>query len=327
MKQVTIFLLIFACTCNTLHAQNHGGRADDHAPIGVMGDHTHHEGEGMLSYRYMFMDMDGNRSGSNRVSTQDVLNQFMVSPEDMDMHMHMLGAMYAPTDSLTLMLMIPFIELSMNHQTRSGMRFKTRTQALGDISLTGLIKVWNNDDHFLHLNAGVSLPSGEIDSRDDTPAGAQMKLPYPMQAGSGTVDLLPGITYRGYEDAWSWGAQLRGTIRLGENDNDYTLGNRVQTTAWLGYLIAPEVSTSLRVNYERWGNIDGADPDLNPMMVPTADPDRRGGSRFDLGFGVTTLAFEKSRLAVELLLPTYQDLDGPQLETDLQLIIGLQQSF
>ena len=87
------------------------------------------------------------------------------------------------------------------------------------------------------------------------------------------------------------------------------------------------MSTSVRVNYERWGNIDGADPDLNPMMVPTADPDRRGGSRFDLGFGVTTLAFEKSRLAVELLLPTYQDLDGPQLETDLQLIIGLQQSF
>ena len=34
-------------------------RPDAHAPISVMGDHTHGEGEWMLSYRYMTMDMEG----------------------------------------------------------------------------------------------------------------------------------------------------------------------------------------------------------------------------------------------------------------------------
>ncbi|NBD18196.1 MAG: hypothetical protein GVY04_19270 [Cyanobacteria bacterium] len=33
------------------------GRPDGHAPIGVMGDHVHGQGEWMLSYRYMFILM------------------------------------------------------------------------------------------------------------------------------------------------------------------------------------------------------------------------------------------------------------------------------
>ena len=36
-------------------------RADSHAPIGVMGEHMHKKGEWMLSYRYMYMDMEGSR--------------------------------------------------------------------------------------------------------------------------------------------------------------------------------------------------------------------------------------------------------------------------
>ena len=59
----------------------------------VMGDHLMREGEIMLSYRFMRMDMDGNRSGTNRVSTP--LPGYMVSPLEMTMDMHMLGAMYA----------------------------------------------------------------------------------------------------------------------------------------------------------------------------------------------------------------------------------------
>ncbi len=36
-------------------------RSDSHAPIGVMGDHTHAAGEVMVGVRYMFMEMDGMR--------------------------------------------------------------------------------------------------------------------------------------------------------------------------------------------------------------------------------------------------------------------------
>ncbi|MEK6223287.1 MAG: hypothetical protein N2A97_00300 [Thermodesulfobacteriales bacterium] len=120
------------------HTHNTGaGHLFDLSPIGVMGGHTHHAGGLMLSYRYMYMSMDGNRIGTNRVSNQRVLQDFMVTPTDMDMQMHMFGLMYAPTDYITLMGMIPYVKKSMNHLTRSGVRFKTESEGLGDINFTG----------------------------------------------------------------------------------------------------------------------------------------------------------------------------------------------
>ncbi len=69
-----------------------GSRADSHAAIGVMADHTHNAGEWMFSYRYMRMRMDGNREGSHRVSAASVLNKFSVAPIRMDMEMHMFAS-------------------------------------------------------------------------------------------------------------------------------------------------------------------------------------------------------------------------------------------
>ena len=93
------------------HNHQHGN-----APIGVMGDHLHPDGEWMVSYRYMFMRMDKNYDGSDSISDAEVLGSgYMVAPTDMDMEMHMLGIMYAPTDWLTLMGMVNLVDLSMNH--------------------------------------------------------------------------------------------------------------------------------------------------------------------------------------------------------------------
>ncbi|GAF93076.1 unnamed protein product, partial [marine sediment metagenome] len=65
--------------------ESHGGaHADDHAPIGVMGDHTHDAGEWMVSYRYMRMRMDGNRDNDDRVSATSVLRDYPVAPTRMD---------------------------------------------------------------------------------------------------------------------------------------------------------------------------------------------------------------------------------------------------
>jgi len=39
------------------------------------------------------------------------------------------------------------------------------------------------------------------------------RLPYPMQIGSGTFDLYPGLTYTGQRDQAGWGGQVLATIR------------------------------------------------------------------------------------------------------------------
>ena len=91
----------------------------DHAPIGVMADHRHKKGEWMTSYRFMHMDMSGNRDGTDSLSPEEIVttvaNPFAnppmmpstlrVVPTDMPMQMHMVGGMYCLSDRITLMAM------------------------------------------------------------------------------------------------------------------------------------------------------------------------------------------------------------------------------
>ncbi|MDH3887957.1 MAG: transporter [Gammaproteobacteria bacterium] len=339
MRHPTDLLLLALCfsTLTANAADEHAGHhSSEHnhignEPIGVMGAHAHSQGDWMFSYRFMRMDMDGNRDDSDRVSTSKVLKDYMIAPKSMTMDMHMVGAMYGVNDDVTVMLMVPYLDVEMDHVTRMGAKFTTRTHGIGDVKLSSLIRLqeWNGGQ--LNLNAGISIPTGSIDEKDDTPAGANQHLPYPMQPGSGTYDLMPGLTYLGNNDSLSWGAQGVGTIRLSDNDNDYSLGDRFNLTTWIVRDWTSQFSSSLRVNGEWWSNIDGNDRKLSPMapnMVPTADPDKRAGRRFDLlvgaSFSPASGWFAGQRIAAEFGAPVYQNLDGPQLETDWTVTVGWQ---
>lgn len=335
----------------------HGAHsADGHAPIGVMGDHMHAKGEWMLSYRYMRMEMKNNRDGSSSISPEEIVttvaNPFFgqpmqpptlrVVPTEMTMDMHMFGAMYAPTDWLTLMIMGSYLKKDMDHLTFMGPvgttvrgGFTTRTSGIGDTKIGGLIRLYEDETHHFHLNAGFSLPTGSITETDDvlTPTGARptLQLPYPMQLGSGTVDFLPGITYTAKFGNIGWGAQYSSVIRLeDENHEDYSLGDEHRITAWGSYLWKPWISTSARIAGQTIDKIDGQNPDI-VTPIQTADPDNQGGERVDLLLGVNLIGqsgvLAGHRIAMEFGAPVYQDLNGPQLETDWTLTLGYQKAF
>lgn len=342
----------------SIENNHHSGaaRPDGHAPIGVMGDHIHKAGEVMFSYRFMRMDMEGNRDGTSDVSPETIVttvpNRFFgtpgqpptlrVVPTQMTMDMHMFGAMYAPTNDLTLMVMAKYIEKEMDHITfQGGMgtnrlgTFTTRAEGFGDTTIAGLYRLYDDRIHHLHANLGLSLPTGSITKSDDvlTPMGGRptLRLPYPMQLGTGTFDALPGLTYSGRLSDFSWGAQYRAEIRL-EDDNDegYAVGDKHAVTAWVAYQWAPWISTSARFDAMTQDTVDGIDPTI-VAPVQTADPLNQGGDRVDLLLGVNlvgqTGAFEGHRLAMEMGVPVFQDLNGPQLETDLTFTLGWQKAF
>ena len=325
-----------------------------HAPIGVMGDHMHGQGEWMFSYRYMHMDMEGNRIGDNEVSPTTIAttipNRFFgrpmqpptlrVVPTKMTMEMHMFGAMYAPTDWLTLMAMLNYVAKEMDHLTFAGPTgdtirggFTTETSGIGDTRLSSMIRLFNHGNHKAHLNFGFSLPTGSTDESDQilTPTGAtpSPRLPYAMQLGSGTVDLLPGVTYNGKFANFGWGAQYMGTIRTG-SDNGYSWGDKHEVTGWASYTFSTWLSSSVRVKYSTMDEIDGMDPAI-VAPVQTADPDNYGGDRVDLLFGVNLLGtkdwYKGHRLAIEGGIPIEQDLNGPQMETDFVITVGWQKAF
>jgi hypothetical protein len=353
-----------------VHPEEHAHGSTEHidySPLGVMGNHVHQAGEAMFSYRYGIMEMNGNLDGSSPASTQDILDAgFMMAPTSMRMEMHMLGAMYAASDSITLMAMLPLKRIEMSSRMpmpgnpNMTMTRQAKTSGAGDLKLAGILPLWATDDHSrtLILNAGLSIPTGSIkETGPGMNAGETMRLPYPMQLGSGTFDLLPGLTYLAEKDDWSWGTQATSVIRLGENGEGYSLGNRLQATAWYSRKLSDMLSASARIEGVTWGNIDGQDTAMNQMMSPNARADLRGGERVDILFGLNifldTDKWDKwdrlfvdkdngqllqakpkensmdkeTKLGIEIGFPVHQDLDGPQMESDWRLMVGLQVSF
>ena len=293
----------------------------------VMGiHHTHPKGEWMFGYTSMRMRMAGNRAGTAEVSDRKVLGDFMVTPTSMDMDMHMFGLMYAPVEDFTIMAMVPALRLSMDHLTRKGARFTTQSAGIGDISVTGLYTFYKGEQSRLHLDFGASIPTGSIDATDDTPTGSDQTLPYPMQLGIGTFALKPAVTYFSQTQRWNWGGHVGTSLPVGRNRNGYRVGNRYVFDGWMTRRWTDWISTSVRVMTTVWGDIRGADPRLNPRLVPTADPNLRGGEKVDLRLGLAFYVPQSdlsgNRLSIEFTLPTYQSLHGPQLESDWGLNLG-----
>ncbi|MGR9014434.1 MAG: transporter [Gammaproteobacteria bacterium] len=301
--------------------------------VNILESHIHKTDEWMVGYRFMHMGMSGNLSGENQLSNAEVLKDYRVTPTSMSMDMHMASLMYAPSDDLTLMAMMPYQRNSMEHVNRLGRKFTTHSEGLGDLKLMANAVLFKTrwDDHIINIKGGLSVPTGSINQRDDTPLGLNQKLPYPMQLGSGTVDFLPGISYNGLAPDWGWGAQMLGTVRTGKNDNHYRLGDKLDSSLWLSRIWDNWISTSVRMNGQWWGDIHGADPELNRKMAPTANPDIRGGKRLDMLLSVELYApsgpLKGQHLGFEIGLPVYQSLDGPQLETDWTISAGWQWTF
>ena len=302
--------------------------------VNVLGGHTHLAGEWMVGHRAVFMTMDGSRAGSSVVEPDEILSDFPVAPTSMTMVMHMAEVMYAPTDNLTIVAMAPYLRLSMDHLTRSDARFTTESDGVGDTQLGALYTVRGHpltDTHRLVLHAGLSLPLGSTSRRGDTPAGSAQTLPYPMQVGSGTFDLSGGPMYLGTTDNWAWGAKALATMRLGQNEAHYALGDEVLLNAWLLRRLTDWLAPSVGVQVRVWGNIDGANPALSASTAPTADPTRRGGERIDLTLGWnfygTGHLLNGCRLEIEAAAPVFQSLDGPQLEVDSRIRVAWQWTF
>jgi hypothetical protein len=303
--------------------------------VDVLGTHVHLAGQWMIAYESMFMRMDGTREGTRSISVQEILHRFESAPTEMTMQAHMGMVMYAPTDNLTLRATVPFYRKRMNHLIHDA-HVISDSNGLGDVVLNVLYAAHSVQEyrHRFLINAGVSLPTGSINVEGPVHGSAtqeQARLEYAMQRGSGTFDIMPGITYLGHTQTVAWGGEFIPTIRLGTNDNGYRLGNQTRTSAWVTRKLKDWLSISGRLDALTNGTIRGEDAQLHRHHAPTNDPEFQAWKRLDLAVGVNFYIrngpLKGHRLAFEAGRPLYQTYTGPQLETDWQLRAGWQWVF
>jgi hypothetical protein len=323
-----------------------------HAPMGVMGDHTHSAGEWMLSYMFTREVMTRLREGRNRVDPDAVYAHFPMVPLEMTMDMHMGHVMYAPTDRVTLMAMVMWMDHQMDarmanslmpghgghgdmgaaHFHEHGPDAPSHTHAHGtsgwaDSEVSALVKLLDRNRRRVHLNLGLGIPTGSVDAEDARMQGSgHERLPYPMQLGSGSWEARPGVTFLQQTDRLSLGAQGMGAFRLNDNDAGYRLGRTLMATGWAQLRGSEWVAPGVRLAALDWGAISGSDPALDPTVTPENDPGRQGGKRLSgfasLNFQVPRGTLAGHRLAVEWGGPLVESLDGPQLGGGWVLNLG-----
>ena len=297
----------------------------------------------MVEYRAMRMSMDGLLNGTDSVGkkdisgalpgmppTQDPSKPYRMAPTEMTMDMHMLMAMYGWTERVTLMGMATYLDNEMDmvmHMPAMDMFGTMETDGFGDT----MVGVMINSSDRVTSSLALSIPTGSIDEWVDvtmtgmnTSLTNRVKAGYPMQLGSGTWDLTPSITYALAGERIGVGFQGSYTWRIGENDNDYTLGNAIEVITWAKHAINQRLLGTFKFTYLNWGRIDGRDPELNATLSPVNDSRATGGERLDMSIGLNGFFGDGHSVGIEFGLPVYQDLNGPQMETDWMLSLSYQ---
>lgn len=320
------------------------GKPNSHAPINVMGDHMHKNGEYMISYRYMNMDMKGLLNGSNSINQSEVLTHsrgdgttYRIIPESMNMEMHMFGMMYGLSDNITIMAMTNFIKKDMEHTTYNMMgttkvgTFSASTSGVGDSSISTMLKV--SDNFNSHITFGLSLPTGSVKEEVSVlmPNGTNkvVRAPYGMQLGSGTYDAILGYTIGDNSSELGWGAQINYKKPINKN-NGWKFGAKFQASAWVSLLINENISSAIRLIAIDEDHIDGNDTSIIGRN-PTQEPSNYGGKSYFASISINLLGqvdtIKGHRLAIELIKPLEQDLNGVQMKKDSNIIIGYQKAW
>ena len=295
--------------------------------------HSGHGGGGMLMAEYVYerMYMDGYMDSTDDVSPRELVDDggiygYDMTGTDMTMDMHMFMLMYH-TRTYMVMLMLHYMENEMGMLTDDDLRSTMKSKGIADTILT-YQRTWKYN---MGWTVGLSIPTGSIDEHGlmthgldvmtMTPIITDTKYPYGMQLGSGTYDLIFGLDYQDTNGKITWGADWQYTLRTGENDNDYTLGDKSIVDGWVRYMHTSEITSKGKLEWMEVGQIDGADPELVPTMSPNADARNYGGRRLDLIGSVKWENSQMTSFAGELTIPVYQNLFGPQMKTEW--IVGL----
>ena len=258
----------------TMGMQHGQGGADDDQMMG----HGHGKGMWMFEYEFMGMHMEGLLDGTDSVDSRDIsgalpgmppikdpTKDYMMSPTEMRMDMHMLMLMYGLTDKISIMGMLSYLDNEMDmvmHMPAMDMYGDMSASGLGDTILEGqygIHKKWT-------ASLGLSIPTGSIDEKVtmvmQAPSGMstppnRMQAPYGMQLGTGTFDLIPKIEYADASGKWGWNCEALYIYHIGENDNDYTWGNYFELSGLAQYALSNNFKLSGRLTFWDERAIDG----------------------------------------------------------------------
>ena len=320
-----------------------------HAGAALMNEHMHEAGEVMVGLRFERSRWSGaNQAGTEELADSAILAAgYTVRTRSMTMDMVMLDLMYAPTDSVTVMVMPHYMWHRMEmvgidpangaggghggHGAGHGLPFgevhEHGTEGFGDTLVSASYRLARGRGFGAHATLGVWVPTGAVDRKNADGTFVH----YGMQSGSGTWDLEPSLTVGGRAGNLGWGAQAAYRWRTeAHNASGFAFGDKARATGWVSYLLGASTQATGRLEYTHEGQVLGH---YNGAHNHAAPPDRQenyGGDVVMAALGLTwRLPGEHARpqIAAELGVPLYQNLNGIQAPQDWRLTLAVSQVF
>ncbi|MFO8174856.1 MAG: hypothetical protein R6T96_11275, partial [Longimicrobiales bacterium] len=206
-------VLVTTLVAQPLGAQTSSGpvwtvdRPDAMAPISLTGDRTMGSGQLALSVKYINDRFNGLGLGSDSLTLNQVLGSFTVAPTEMTSRGGEVNLLLGVTQHLTLSATGTFVQKRMEVVVEDPQNVNLvwigRSESLGpeDVKVEALYNVFDQGAVRVHFHGGVSIPIGAIDYDDEVldpnnpgTGATEVQLPYGQQLGSGTFDVLPGVT-------------------------------------------------------------------------------------------------------------------------------------
>lgn len=336
------------------------GKCGGNMPMNIMGGGIPETHEFRFKISPMFMKMDGLRDGTDSVDADAILGmpvdmmgsptgKYMAAPTEMDMKMLNLSAGYSFTDRFFAGLMFMYRDNDMDMKFNSMMQMMTgqsgftmKSDGIGDTMLMAKYRLFADDPLIpvsqASLFLGLSLPTGSIDENNDNHPLAirrNERLPYGMQLGSGTFDPSIGLLYQGSRSPWWWGVNTAYTARLYDNKRDYRLGDEFRLDGYAMYQFRHNWLAQVQLNGHYQDDIGGEMDDFedgsagrvipgdptSPPATPLWDTDNYGGTRLFTTFGLQWQPAPLHIIDLNVGVPLYRDLNGPQLETDYRVML------
>ncbi len=305
-------------------------RPDGHAPAGVMADFLILDRDLYIGVRYYQEQFRGTSLGTLPISSDDILDVFSVAPLTLDKETAEVDLRLGLFGFVTLQASMPFTQAEML-STTDAVFFETASRTYGDVSIRGLFNVLEMNEYRMSLTLGATVPTGRIRKQDTGAFAVREILPYAMQGGSGTPDILAGLTFLVQNEVASTGAQINTVTRVVDNRRGYRLGDEFSISVWGAHNLSDWVSVSIRALYETWDDVIGSEPGTDGSIDPAANSFAQGGERLQIPFGVNLFLregpFAGHRLLLEWYYPIHEDLNGPQLATDRTLVVSWQTFF
>lgn len=282
-----------------------------------------------LDVSLQYVDQDQPRAGTRKVDVGDVPAHH---DEVRTINRISTAALtYAATGRLLFTATLPFISRAHEHMASSHHAGGIRSQhnvvpeswgihGIGDLALTARAKVRQSN---LWLIGGLSLPTGANDARNAEGEVGEL----PIQAGSGTTDVLAGLSYQGglvrhsgvrgeMGDYATVPYFVSATYRLRTGSGD-RLGNELQLNAGTAWPLTHSLEVLAQLN----GRVRASD-----RLDDPEDAAMSGGRALFVSPGLR-YTHRGSAIYAIVQLPLYQRVNVVQLTSDRNYVLGVQTRF